>query len=175
MDFNIAGYTSGLGADIESIEPFTEELTGIVKEMQVKLVDETKILEGTELLEREDIIIPAPENPEEILAQLTGKNELSGGETKDDQWTNGSQNGLWTTDPILASIPESSNSATTARCSSLRCPTRRSNELLSPESTNYCKESLDASGCEIDAMSGCCACMVQTISVPTAGTPSEEK
>lgn len=175
MDFTIAGYTSGLGADIESIEPFTEELTGIVKEMQEKLVDETKMLEGTEMLEREDIVIPPPENPEAVLAQLTGKNELSGDETKDDQWSSASQNGLWTTDPILTSTPESSSSATTASSCSLRCPTRRSNELLSLESTSCCKESLDASGCEIDATSGYCACMVQTISVPTDGTPSEEK
>lgn len=175
MDFGLTAYSSGFGTDIETIEPFTEELTGIVKEMQEKLVDETKMLEGTEMLEREDIVIPPPENPEEILAQLTGKNELSGDETKDDQWTNASQNGLWTTDPILTSMPESSSSATTARCSSLRCPTRRSRELSSPESTNCCEGKSDDCGCETDATSESCACMVQTISVPTVGTPSEEK
>ena len=87
---------------IDEIEPFTVELTGIVQDMQIRLATEIRILEGTEEMTREDILIPPPADPEAVLRELTGQNELSGVETKEDQWSNASANGCWTTVPIPA-------------------------------------------------------------------------
>jgi len=160
---------------IDEIQPFTEELTGFVVEMQEKLVTETCILEGTEIPGREDIIIPPPLNPAETLALLTGKNELSGGETKDSQWSSDLLNGCLTTDPTLVSTLESSSSACIADLFDRSCPIRRSNAMSWPMPTNSSEEKLEGCGCETGATSEPCVCMEQTISVPMVGTPSEEK
>ena len=160
---------------IEEIQPFTEELTGFVVEMQEKLATETRMLEGTEDLFREDIIIPPPMNPEETLAILTGKNELSGGETKDSQWSSDLLSGCSTTDPTLISTLESNSSACIAELFSQGCPIRPSNAMLLPAPIVSFRETLESCGCGTDATSGSCACMEQTISVPMVGMPSEEK
>jgi hypothetical protein len=160
---------------IEEIEPFTEELAVIVKEMQEKLVVETRILEGTEAIDREDIIIPPPMNPEETLAILTGKNELSGGETKESQWSSDLLSGCSTTDPILISMFESNSSACIADLFNRDCPIPPSDERSLPLLTRFSGATLESCGCGTDAMNESCACMVQTINVPMVGTPSEEK
>ena len=160
---------------IEDIEPFTEELSGIVVEMQEKLATETRILEGTEDLTRETIIIPPPINPEETLAILTGKNGLSEGETKEEQWSNVLLNGCSTTDPTLISTLESNSSACIAELFSQDCPIPSSNVRLLPVLTRSYGETLESCGCGTDAMNGSCVCMEQTISVPMVGTSSEEK
>jgi hypothetical protein len=160
---------------IEEIEPFTEELAVIVGEMQEKLATETRILEGAEDITREDIIIPPPVNPEETLAILTGKNELSGGETKDSQWSSDLLNGCLTTDLIPISMFESNSSACIADLFDRSCPIRPSAVRLLPALTHSCGETLEGCGCETGATSEPCGCMEQTISVPMVGTPSEEK
>lgn len=160
---------------IDQIEPFTEELTGIVKEMQEKLASETRILEGTEDFTREDIIIPPPIHPEETLAILTGKNELSGGETKDTQWSSDLLSGCLTTDPTLISTLESNSSVCIAELFNQNCPIPPSSVRLLPVLTRSYGETLESCGCGTDATNGSCACMVQTINVPMVGMPSEEK
>ena len=160
---------------IDEIEPFTKQLTGIVVEMQEKLVTETRILEGTEVIDREDIIIPPPINPEETLAILTGKNELSGAETKESQWSSDLLSGCSTTDPTLISMFESNSSACIADLFNQNCPIPPSDERSLPASMRFYKETLESCGCGTDATNESCDCMVQTISVPMVGTPSEEK
>ena len=162
---------------IEEIVPFTEELAVIVGEMQEKLATETPILEGAEDLTREDIIIPPPMNPEETLAILTGKskNELSGAETKDSQWSSDLLSGCSTTDPTLISMFESSSSACIADLFNRDCPIRLSSEKPLPVPTHFYGATLEGCGCETDATNEHCDCMEQTISVPTVGTPNEEK
>ena len=162
---------------IEEIQPFTEELTGFVVEMQEKLATETRILEGTEDLFREDIIIPPPINPEETLAVLQGKskNELSGGETKDSQWSSDLLNGCSTTDLIPVSTLESNSSACIADLFNRDCPIPSSNGKLLLVPTSFYGAKLEGCGCETVATSEHCACMEQTISVPMVGTLSEEK
>ena len=160
---------------IEEIEPFTEQLAEIVKDMQEKLTTETRVLEGTEIIDREDIIIPPPLHPEETLAILTGKNELSGGETKESQWSSDLLNGCSTTDPTLISMFESNSSACIADLFNRNCPIPPSDERLLPALTRYCGATLESCGCGTDAMNESCACMEQTINVPMVGTPSEEK
>jgi hypothetical protein len=168
-------YSSTDGTPLDEIEPFMEELTGIVKEMQQLIPTETRILEGTEMPIREDIVIPPPKNPQAILEALTGKNELSQGETKEDQWSNASPNGCLTIDRIRVYTRESDNSACIADLFNRSCPIRRSNAASSPMLTSSCEEMSGGCGCAIDVTKEHCACMEQTISVPMAGTPSEEK
>ena len=72
MEQSLAAYTSGLGTEIESIEPFTAELAGIVEEMQIRIQTETKILDGTEIPERETIEIPRI-TEEEFRVALDGR------------------------------------------------------------------------------------------------------
>ncbi len=162
---------------LEDIEPFTQELTGIVLEMQDKLAIETRILEGTELPPREDIIIPPPMNPEETLAILTGKskNELSGGETKEDQWSSDLLSGCSTTDPTLISMFESSSSACIAELFNRECLIRPSAVRLLPVLTHSFGATLEGCGCGTGVTNEPCVCMEQTISVPMVGTPNEEK
>lgn len=168
-------YSSTDGTMIDEIEPFMEELTGIVKEMQQLIPTETKILEGTDMPDREDIVIPRPENPEAILAAISGKNELSQGETKEDQWSSASPNGCLTTAPTHTSTFASSNSAFTAALFNQNCPIRRSNAASSPISQMSSEEMSGVCGCVTGVTNELCACMEQTISVPMAGTPNEEK
>jgi hypothetical protein len=161
------------GTPLDAIEPFTEELTGIVAEMQEKLGSETKLLEGTETLTREDIRIPLPDDPARILAIL--KNELSDGKTNEEEWKSPSQSGCWTTDPTPTFTLESSSTACIAELFSQDSPIPRSNAASSDMWTGSCEEMRGDCGCETDATNGPCACMEQTISVPMVGTPSEEK
>ncbi len=160
---------------IDEIEPFTQELAGIVLEMQEKLASETRILEGTEVLSREDIIIPPPVNPAETLALLTGKNELSDGETKDTQWKSDLLNGCSIIDLTPISILESNSSACIADLFDRNCPIRPSTERSLPVLTRFCGETLEGCGCGTGATNESCDCMVQMINVPMAGTPNEEK
>jgi hypothetical protein len=162
---------------IGEIEPFTEQLASIVVEMQDKLATETRILEGTEDTTREDIVIPPPANPDEILALLTGKskNELSDGETKEAQWSSDLLSGCSTTDLIPISMFESSSSACIADLFDRSCPIRPSAVRLLPAQIPFSGVTLEGCGCGTDAMNESCGCMEQTISVPMVGTPSEEK
>ena len=160
---------------IDQIEPFTAELEGIVKEMQEKLATETRILEGTEVPDREVIIIPPPINPEETMAILTGKNELSGGETKEGQWSSDLLSGCSTTDPTLISTLESNSSACIVDLFVRNCPIPPSTVRLLPVLTRSFGVTLEGCGCGTGATNESCDCMVQTISVPMVGTQSEEK
>lgn len=160
---------------LDEIEPFTCELAAIVRDMQVQMATETRILEGTEDLTREDIVIPPPADPEAVLRELTGQNELSGGETKEDQWKNVSASGCWTTGLTHTSTLESSSSVSIAKLFSQSCPIPQSRDMSLPVWTKSCEGKSDTCGCGTDATSECCDCMVQTINVPMAGIPSEEK
>jgi len=160
---------------LDEIEPFTVELAAIVREMQTQLATETRILEGTDLPPREEITIPPPADPEAVLREITGQNELSGGETKECQWSNASANGCWTTGRIHGCIPELNTSASTVALSSPTYPIPQSSEVLLPVWTNCFEGKSESCGCATGATNESCDCMVQTINVPMAGTPSEEK
>ena len=155
-----AAYTiSNFGTDLDAIEPFTSELTEIVDTMKEQLATEARILEGTDAPEYKPI----------------GENELSEGETKEDQWTTDLRNGFSTIvlTPIFRGV--SSNSSSTARPCSPASPTLASAETCCPRPSACCKETLDVSGCETDAMNECSECTVPTISEQMLGTPSEVK
>jgi hypothetical protein len=59
-----------VGADLEAIADHQTELGGIVEQMMCDMLNEGKLLEGTEIPEREEIVIPKPENPDEVLKQI---------------------------------------------------------------------------------------------------------
>ena len=84
------------GADLMDIDPFTEELTGIVDKMKEEMANEMPLLEGMDV----------PEYKE---------NELSDAETKEGQWTNDLQNGFSTIVLIPGLTPGLNTSSCSAR------------------------------------------------------------
>jgi hypothetical protein len=70
VDVDPLAQTPDVGADLSLIEEHETELGGIVEQMWKDMTNETKILEDTEIPEREDIVIPPPENPDEVLKQI---------------------------------------------------------------------------------------------------------
>lgn len=65
-----------VGADLTQIEAQQTELGGIVEQMWRDMMNECPIIEGTEIPEREEIVIPR-EDEEEVLKRIK---ELSIGE-----------------------------------------------------------------------------------------------
>lgn len=152
-----------VGTPLDEIEPFTTELTGIVETMQEKLVSETKILEGSMPL------------PNYVSVRTSLENELSIPKLTEEQWRTHFPSGSSTTDLTLISIPASSSSSCFVEASSLGLDTQPCVERSFSMPTNCCEGKSDDCGCATDASNECCACMVQTINVPMAGMPSEEK
>ena len=147
------------GADLEDIEPFMTELTGIVDTMKEQLAEETRILEGLEAPEYTDL----------------PQNELSRPETKDDQWTTASPNGFSRIARTLTSTPESSTFSSTARPSSPASDIPDCGGRSCLPRTDFYEAILGVSGCEIGAMNECSECTVPMISEPMPGMPSEAK
>jgi hypothetical protein len=152
-----------VGTPLDEIEPFTQELTGIVETMQESLATETRILEG------------AMPMPDYTLLRQALENELSIPKLTEEQWRTRCPSGSSTIGPTLTSTPASSSSSCSAEASIPVLDTQSSGGVSCSAPTNCCKARSDGSGCEIDASNGCCACMVQTINVPTVGMPSEAK
>jgi hypothetical protein len=150
---------SNAGTDLDAIEPFTTELTGIVDTMKEALANETRLLEGTEVPE---------------YTPLT-QNELSDSETKEEQWTNGLRNGSSTIVPIHISTPVSSTSSSTARPSSPVSDTHDSERRSLLPQIAFSLATSAVSGYGIDATNECSECTVPMISEPTPGTQSEAK
>jgi hypothetical protein len=70
VDIDPFAQSPDVGADLEAIADHQTELGGIVEQMWRDMENETKLLEGTDIPEREEIVIPKPENPEEVLKQI---------------------------------------------------------------------------------------------------------
>jgi hypothetical protein len=151
-----AGYVlSNMGTDLDAIEPFTSELTGIVDKMKEELANEVRILEGTDVPEYQ--------------------NELSEGETKEGQWTTDLPSGFSTIVLTPISIRGSSSLSSSVRPNSPVSPTLGC-------AGRFCERSIPSSwvisgdcGCGTDATNESSECTVPTISEPTPGTPSEVK
>ena len=156
---------SAYGVDIEAEQMFQDELHGIVDDMKTKLVNETKILEGT--------LNPEYGKGDWILPQL--ENELSTSNHLEEQWKNDSQNGSLTTDPIHLSTRDSNTSFSIAEHSIPISPTIFLRKPSTPSHSNSCSERLDDCGPETDAMNECSECTVPTISAQMLGTPNEVK
>jgi hypothetical protein len=147
------------GADLEDIEPFTLELTGIVDTMKEQLAEETRILEGLDAPE----YTPLPQN------------ELSQSESKDEQWSTPSLSGCWTIGRTLASTLESNTLCCTARPNSPVSPTVACVKCSCPSSTPSWQGTLEDCGCATAAMNVSSECTVPTTSELMPGTPSEER
>ena len=157
-----AVFSSHLGVEIADIQPFTQELGETIEIMKVKLVNETKLLEGMEV-------------PEYGKGEWSIENGLSDTTQKNDQWKSGSENGCSTTDPIHILITDSNILSSFARPLNRDSPTLYSNDTYSPSSTESCSAKSDDCGKETDATSVCCECMARTINAPTDGTQREAR
>ncbi len=158
---NAAYIASDMGVDIEEEHNFQEELHGIVDKMQEDLVHETKILEGT---------LDPQYDPNEFP-----QNELSKSNSEDKQWMTGLLNGFSITDLTPISSDESSISFSTASSLNQARVIHDSDEMSIEQSSPSCPVIWADCGTEIERLSEQSDCMVQTISVPVLGTPSEEK
>ncbi len=151
-------YLSNMGAGLDEIDPFTAELTDIVDKMKEELANEARILDGTDVPE---------------YAPL--ENELSEGETKDDQWTSALRNGCLT----IVRIPTCADASNTLPCSvrpnSPVSPTNAFGQRLSPPQDASSLEMLVECGSVTDVTNAFSECTVPTISEAMLGTPSEVK
>ena len=144
------------GADLDEIEPFTNELTEVVDKMKEDMLNEKRVLEGTDV----------PEYKE---------NELSLPKPTEEEWKNDSLNGCLTTDPTRNSTVESNSLSSFVRLLNLPRVTVDSSERYEAQSTDSCSGKLDDSGSEIDVMNECSECTVPMISELMLGMPNEEK
>ena len=152
-----AGYIlSDFGTDLDAIEPFTAELTGIVDQMKEELANEARILEGTDVPEY-------------------NQNELSEGKLSEEEWRTFLLNGSSTTVRTLTSIPGSNSSYSSARYNSPVSPTLGYARCSCPSSTPSWQATSDGCGCATAAMNESSECMVPMINEPMPGTPSEAK
>jgi len=163
----IAYMDGSFGVDIRQEQEFQDELHGIVDDMTVKLIDETKILEGT--------LKPEYGKGDWEIPVIVPENELSHSILPEEQWRSDSQNGCLTTDLIRVSTPDSNISSCCVENSSpiFHTPSLRRQSTLSP--TNSCSGNSAASGSETDAMNEFSECTVPMISAQMLGTPSEVK
>jgi hypothetical protein len=157
-----AVFSPHLGVEISDIQPFTQELGETIEIMKVKLVNETKLLEGMEV-------------PEYGKGEWAIENGLSDTTQNTSQWKSASENGCSTTDPIHILITDSNILSSFARPLNRDSPTLYSNDTYSPSSTESCSAKSDDCGKETDAMNESCECTVPTISARMDGTPSEAR
>ena len=144
------------GAALDEIESFTNELTEVVDKMKEELLNEKRVLEGTDVPEYDE-------------------NGLSQSKVTEEQWKTVSLNGCSITDLTPISIIESNNSACFAELFNRNCPIAQFDELSTLSSTNSCSGMLDDCGIEIDATNEFSECTVPMISELTLGMPNEEK
>ena len=145
-----------VGASLDEIEPFTTELTTVVDKMKEELVNETRVLEGTDV----------PEYKE---------NELSQSKPTEEQWKSDSLNGFSTTDPTHVSTFASDSLSAFVAPLSLDSPSAISRESFMKSCNVSCSVRSGGCGIEIDATNESCECTVPMTSEPTDGTQSEAK
>ena len=144
------------GASLDEIESFTAELTQVVDKMKEELVNEKRILEGTDV----------PEYKE---------NELTPVQISEEQWKNALQTGCLITDPTLTSTLESDTLSDFARLSSLDSPSGFLPDSCEILFRNSCSAKSDDCGTETGAMNESSECTVPMISEPMDGMQSETK
>jgi hypothetical protein len=69
VDVDPLAQNPDVGADLTQIEDHQTELGGIVEKMWQDMVNECVVLEGTDIPEREEIVIPR-EDEEEVLKRI---------------------------------------------------------------------------------------------------------
>jgi hypothetical protein len=145
-----------VGAELDQIEPFTTELTEVVDTMKEQLLNEKRLLEGTDV----------PQYNE---------NELSNFNPLEQQWKSDSPNGCSTTDPTLTSTQDSNILSGFAELFNRNCPMPPLRRQSTNSLTSSCSEMSVDCGTEIDAMNECSECTVPMTSELMLGTPNEEK
>ena len=155
-------YLSSVGADLDQIEPHTQDFQRAIEEMNQKLPTEVRILEGTDI-----------QTYTQIRTAL--ENELSQPKLTEEQWKSDSQNGSWITDLTPTSTQGSNNSSSIAELFNQGCPIVRLRRMSTKSPRNSCSETSDDCGIEIDATNESSECMVPMTSELMLGTPNEVK
>ena len=155
-------YLSSVGADLDQIEPHTRDVQRAIEEMNQKLPNETRILEGT-----------TTQSYAEVRSAL--ENELSQPKLTEEQWKNVLQSGSSTIDPTPISTQDSSNSSCIADLFNRGCPIVRLRSESTHSPTSSCSGNSAASGNEIDAMNESSECTVPMTSELMLGMPNEAR
>jgi hypothetical protein len=163
----IAYMDGSFGVDIRQEQEFQDELHGIVDDMTVKLIDETKILEGT--------LKPEYGKGDWEIPVIVPENELSHSILPEEQWRSDSQNGCSTTDRIRASTHDSNILSCTAEHSNPASPTMFLRRQSTLSQISFCSGNSAASGTETDVMNEFSECTVPMTNEQTHGTPSEAR
>jgi hypothetical protein len=152
-----AMYTSDAGAELQELDTYNEEFTGLIEDMFEKLPMEKKILEGAEL---------PVYNP---------KTDFTDTKTEHQQWNSVLPSGCLTTGPTRTSLTGLSNSVSTVEHWNQISHTLRSEGKSIRLFGNSCSEKLDGCGSAIDATNESSECTVPMISEQMDGMPSEVK
>jgi len=150
-------YSADGGAELDQLDTYNEEFTGLIEDMFEKLPMEKKILEGAE------------------LPVYNAKTDFPYTNVEHQQWKNVLPSGCLTTAPTHTSLTGLSNSVSTVEHCRQFGLTPVSDEKSTPSSGNSCSGKLDDFGNEIVAMNESSECTVPMISVLTDGTLSEVK
>ncbi len=155
-------YLSSVGADLDQIEPHTRDFQQAIEEMNRKLPNETRILEGTSIQSYADV-------------RTALENELSQPKLTEEQWKSVLQSGSLTTDPIPTSIQDSSSSSCIAEDFSPSCPMDSLRRQSTSSTISSCSETLDGCGIVIDATNESSECTVPMTNELMLGMLSEAK
>jgi hypothetical protein len=150
-------YSNDGGAELDQLDTYNEEFSGLIEDMFQKLPMEKRILEGAE--------VPI----------YTAKTDFPDTSVEHQQWNSVLPSGCLTTAPTHTSLTGLSSSACTAELSSPSYPTMQCEEQSTPSSGSSCSEKWDDCGNEIDAMNECSECTVPMINELMDGTLSEVK
>ena len=155
-------YLSSVGAELDQIEPHTQDVQRAIEEMNRKLPTETRILEGTEI-------------PLYVTIRQSLENELSQPKLTEEQWKSALQNGSLTTDPIPTSTQDLSSSSSTAENSNPNFRTVSLRRQCTNSPISSCSEMSEDYGIEIDVMNESSECTVPMTSELMLGMRNEVK
>jgi hypothetical protein len=150
-------YSNDGGAELDQLDTYNAEFTGLIEDMFQKLPMEKKILQGAE--------VPV----------YNAKTDFTDTETEQQQWRNVLPSGCLTTAPTHTSLTGLSNSVSTVEPSSPSYLTMRYGEQSIPSSGSSCSEKLDDYGNEIVAMNESSECTVPMINEQMDGMRNEVK
>lgn len=144
------------GANLDEIEPFTNELTEVVDTMKEQLLNEKRLLEGTDVPEY-------------------NQNELSNLNPVEQQWKSDLPNGCSTIDRTQRLTLDSNTSSGFAELFNQNCPIPSLRRQSMNSRRSSCSGNSAVSGNETDVMNECSECTVPMTSELMPGMPNEEK
>jgi len=151
--------TTSAGADLNEVESFTTELTGIVDKMKQDLATEVPLFAGVDIPNYTTLL----------------QNELSHLKEVEQQWMTGSVSGSWTTNPTPICEGVSSNSLCSVNDSSQILVMDAFGDAFLKWRAASLKATSESCGTETETTNESSECMVPMTNEQTPGTPSEAK